>query len=169
MKKKCQPSIIRRRKLFGSNNVQPLFVVPNVSPASSSSLSRTPINNKNKSTSNSNRPSPAARSTIPNMSSTLEKSSTDDDGLESDDYSTDEENEENLPTTHQVHESGSDMDDEVQILLNNEKTLDLDQLQIKYDKLQDQYKRLKNKCITLKTKYKDLEQNTIRELTIVTL
>jgi hypothetical protein len=64
-----------------------LFEVSDVSPASSSSLSRTPINNLNKSTSNSNQASPLARSTISNISTTLEKSLTDDDELESDDYS----------------------------------------------------------------------------------
>jgi hypothetical protein len=149
--------------------VTSLFDVSDVSPASSSSLSRTLINNVNKSTSNSNQASPLARSTISNISSTLEKSLTDDDELQSDDYSTEEEQEENLPATRQVQESTSNMDDEVQILLNKEKNLDLDQLQAKYEKLDDRYKRVKKELSALKVKHTELQQNTIRELVIVIL
>jgi hypothetical protein len=148
--------------------VKSLFEVSDVSPKSSSSLSRTPINNTNKS-SNSNQPSRFARSTISNMSSTLEKSLTDDDAFESDCYSTEEEQDENLPGTCQVQEPISNMDDEVQILLNNEQTLDVDKLQTNYQKLKDRYESTKKELLALKIKYTELQQNTIRKLVIIIL
>jgi hypothetical protein len=207
MNKKHQP-ISRRRKLFGSNNVKSLF--SDASPSSSSSLSRTPINNVNKTVSNGNQASPIPRSTISNftqaspvsrqtisnstqasplrrstvsnfdqasppprsttsnISSTLGKYSTDNnDELDSDDYLTDGEQEENLPESRQVQESISNIDDDVQILLNKQENLDLDKLQTKYEKLNRQCESLKKEVLTLKVKYKELEQNTIRELVTV--
>lgn len=183
----------RRRKLFGPKNVKSLF--SDVSPSgSSSSLSRTPVSNMNKTISNStqasprplltisnstqasprprstilnsDRASPRPPSTISNILSTLGKSSTDDE-FGSDDCSTEGEQEENLSASCQVQQSMSNVDDDVQILLDKQENLDLDQLQTRYGKLEARYESTKKQLVTLQNKYKELEQNTIREFPIV--
>jgi len=166
IRKKRQPAI-RRRKLFGANNGNVLFEASNVPSTSSFNVGRTPIANTNKYVSNSNQSSPIIRPTISNISTRLEKSFDDEEKLGSDsEYSNEGGEEENTQEPGQDRELTSNMDDELQNLLNDQENVDFDTLQVHHKKLKAQCKRIKNELLVLKDKYAQLQQNTIREFII---
>jgi hypothetical protein len=143
-----------------------LFDVASASATSSSSLSRTPVNNTKNSISNSKQSSPLLRTTNSNITYQVETTSSDEEELGSDyDSSTEEEM---TSEECQVKKLSSNMDDEVQNLLDAQENVDLEKLQIKYRKLKTRSDCMKKEISSLKEKLAQLEQNTIRKLIIVT-
>jgi hypothetical protein len=156
----------RRRKLFGTSNTNMSFDVASVSPTTSSSLTRTPVNNAHKSISNSKQSSPLLRTTNSNISYQVEETLSDEEELRSDYDSSVEE--EITSEKCQVEKLSSNMDDEIENLLDTQENVDLEQLQIRFKKLKTRCECMKKEISALKDKHLQLEQNTIRKLIIVT-